>query len=239
MAHAGLVLDPDAAHDPQVAHRGRGPGATLPQQIARVDTIDRRPIAGAVEAAVIAMLERELPRADALLISDYLSGTVTPEGGGGGAAHGGAARACLITVDAQGEFAKFHGVTIFRCNDREAEAALGVRLCSRGRFRRRPARAARDSQTEGVVVTRGPGGMSVLDRRRRLPPYPCDQYAEVFDVTGAGDTVIAVLTLALTAGAPLLDAARLANYAAGIVVQKVGNVTLRPEELRARLLSAE
>jgi bifunctional ADP-heptose synthase (sugar kinase/adenylyltransferase) len=57
-------------------------------------------------------------------------------------------------------------------------------------------------------------------------------------VTGAGDTVIAVLTLALTAGASLLDAARLANYGAGIVVQKVGNVALRPEELRARLLSA-
>ena len=67
---------------------------------------------------------------------------------------------------------------------------------------------------------------------------PVSNSSEVFDVTGAGDTVIAVLTLALTAGAGLLDAARLANYGAGIVVQKLGNVPLNPLELRARLLQS-
>ena len=92
---------------------------------------------------------------------------------------------------------------------------------------------------QGVVVTRGADGMAVLDSANAYHHIPVSNTTEVFDVTGAGDTVIAVLTLALTAGASLYDAARLANYGAGIVVQKVGNVPLRPDELRARLQSAE
>jgi D-glycero-beta-D-manno-heptose-7-phosphate kinase len=232
----GLVVDPERPTILKSRIVAEGPGR-FQQQIARVDTLDRRPISGAVEAAVIATLERALPHADALLISDYVSGTVTPDVAA--AARRMAARAgTLVTVDAQGDFAKFRGVTVFRCNDREAEAALGARLVSEDEFAAGLRRLRDDLQTEGVVVTRGPGGMSVLDRDDSYHHIPVTNTSEVFDVTGAGDTVIAVLTLALTAGASLLDAARLANYGAGIVVQKVGNVALRPEELRARLLSA-
>jgi rfaE bifunctional protein kinase chain/domain len=237
VATAGLVTDPDRPTILKSRILAEGP-ARLPQQIARVDTIDRRPIGGPVEAAILAALERELPGANALLISDYLSGTVT-------SAVVEAARrlalnqGCLVTVDAQGDFSKFHGVTIFRCNDREAEAVLGTPLRAEADFPPGLRRLRAELDTQGIVVTRGADGVSILDHDDHYYHIPVTNTAEVFDVTGAGDTVIAVLTLALTAGASLLDAARLANYGAGIVVQKVGNATLRPEELRARLLQVD
>ncbi|MGI8586888.1 MAG: bifunctional heptose 7-phosphate kinase/heptose 1-phosphate adenyltransferase [Chloroflexia bacterium] len=230
---AGLVVDPSRPTILKSRIVADGP-ARLQQQIARVDTLDRRPISGEVESGVIAALERELPGADALLISDYLSGTVT-------SAVVEAARTLAgrtgtrITVDAQGDFGKFHGVSIFRCNDREAETALGIRLETEADFASGLRRLRADLDTDGVVVTRGAEGVSILDSDDAYHHIPVSNTSEVFDVTGAGDTVIAVLTLALTAGASLLDAARLANYGAGIVVQKVGNATLRPDELRARL----
>ena len=95
------------------------------------------------------MLERELPHADALLISDYQSGTVTPGVVGGGAAAWRRALGTLVTVDAQGDFAKFRGVTVFRCNDREAGGALGVRLLSEAEFAAGLRRLRADWQTAG------------------------------------------------------------------------------------------
>jgi len=234
---AGLVVDSSRPTILKSRIVAEGP-ARLQQQIARVDTIDRRPVAGAVEAAIIATLERELPQADALLISDYRSGTVTPAVVSA-ARRLAAALGLLTTVDAQGDFAKFAGVTIFRCNDREAEAALGLPLRTEADFPPGLRRLRADLGTQGVVVTRGGDGVSILDATDTYHHIPVTNTAEVFDVTGAGDTVIAVLTLALTAGASLLEAARLANYGAGIVVQKVGNATLRPDELAARLTHAD
>jgi rfaE bifunctional protein kinase chain/domain len=232
----GLVVDPGRPTILKSRIVAEGPGR-LQQQIARVDTLDRRPIAGDVENAVIGTLERELPHADALLISDYQSGTVSPAVVD--AARRVAARTgALITVDAQGDFAKFQGVTIFRCNDREAESALHTDLRGEDAFADGLRRLRAELGTQGVVVTRGGEGMSILDRQDHYHHIPVSNSAEVFDVTGAGDTVIAVLTLALIAGADLLDAARLANYGAGIVVQKLGNVPLNPLELRARLLQS-
>ena len=233
----GLVVDPSRPTILKSRIVAQGPGR-LPQHIARVDTLDRRPIGDAVQRQIVAVLARELPQADALLISDYLSGTV-PDGVVAAACELARPTGTLITVDAQGEFAKFRGVDVFRCNDREAESALHTVMRTEADFMAGLRQLRADLATGGVVVTRGAEGMAVLDESDHYSHIPVTNTSEVFDVTGAGDTVIAVLTLALTAGAPLLSAARLANYGAGIVVQKVGNVPLRPEELRARLLSAE
>ncbi len=229
----GLVVDESRPTILKSRIVAQGP-QRLPQHVARIDTLDRRPIAGPVEQQLIAMLEREMPRADALLISDYQSGTVSREVVTAAlqlAAHFGT----LTTVDAQGEFAKFRGVSIFRCNDREAENALHTPLGSEADFAAGLRRLRSDLATGGVVVTRGAAGMAVLDSSDTYHHIPVSNTTEVFDVTGAGDTVIAVLTLALTAAGSLFDAARLANYGAGIVVQKVGNVPLHPHELRARI----
>ncbi|HUS14880.1 MAG TPA: bifunctional ADP-heptose synthase [Chloroflexia bacterium] len=232
----GLVVDAGRPTILKSRIVAEGP-ARLQQQIARIDTLDRRPINSGVEHAVIASLEAALPGADALLISDYMSGTVTAEVVAA-ARRLAQAQGILITVDAQGAVEKFAGVTVFRCNHREAEEALRTPLRSEADFQAGLRRLQADLRVEGVVVTRGPDGMAVLDPAGAYHHIPVDDTAEVFDVTGAGDTVIAVLTLALTAGASLLDAARLANYGAGVVVQKVGNVPLHLEELRRRLLES-
>ncbi len=88
---------------------------------------------------------------------------------------------------------------------------------------------------QAVIVTRSAEGMSAMTRAGHYYHIPVTNTSEVFDVTGAGDTVIATLTLALAAGADLFDAARLANYAAGVVVRKWGNAVVTPEELRETL----
>ncbi len=234
---SGLVVDPGRPTILKSRIVAQGP-ARLPQHIARVDTLDRRPIDGPVAEQVIAVLEREMPHADALLISDYQSGTICPPVVA-------AARrlserfGTIITVDAQGDFGKFRGVTLFRCNDREAENALGSPLRTEAEFAAGLRRLRADLRTRGVVVTRGAAGLSFVDADDTYHHIPVSNTSEVFDVTGAGDTVIAMLTLGLSAGASLYDAARLANYAAGIVVQKVGNVPIRPDELRLRILASD
>jgi bifunctional ADP-heptose synthase (sugar kinase/adenylyltransferase) len=86
-----------------------------------------------------------------------------------------------------------------------------------------------------VVLTRGGEGISCLDSRDQLYHMPAFNRSEVFDVTGAGDTVISLLTLGLVAGSSLLEASQLANAAAGVVIRKQGNVTIQIDELQKEL----
>ncbi len=85
---------------------------------------------------------------------------------------------------------------------------------------------------EAVLITRGPDGMSLFERPDRVTHIPVTNVSEVFDVTGAGDTAVVTVALALAAGASYLDAAKLANFAAGIVVKKPGTAATSPEELK-------
>jgi rfaE bifunctional protein kinase chain/domain len=85
-------------------------------------------------------------------------------------------------------------------------------------------------RSESLLITRGPDGMSLFQSKGRVTHIPT-RAREVFDVTGAGDTVISVLTLALAAGASILQAAQISNHAAGIVVAKLGTATTSPAEL--------
>jgi rfaE bifunctional protein kinase chain/domain len=227
----GLVVDATRPTIKKTRIIAQGP-QRLPQHIARVDVIDRQPIAGLVEQQVIAMLEAELARADALLISYYRSGTISRN------VVEAARELCrqrdiLTTVDAQDDFAMFQGMSLFRCNDREAEQALRRELVTEADFQT-GLRELRDELEVGtVIVTRGGAGMSLLTADDTYHHIPVTDTSEVFDITGAGDTVIAVLTLALAAGAPAYDAACLANIAAGVVVRKWGNALVTPDELRA------
>jgi len=93
-------------------------------------------------------------------------------------------------------------------------------------------------QAQAVIVTRSAEGMSTMTRAGEYCHIPVTNTSEVFDVTGAGDTVIALITLAVAVGADLFDAARLANYGAGVVVRKWGNAVLRLEELREAIRQA-
>jgi rfaE bifunctional protein kinase chain/domain len=104
-------------------------------------------------------------------------------------------------------------------------------LSSEDDFRKAQEQLLSELEVQAILITRGAEGMSLLGRDQPYAHIPAANVSEVFDVTGAGDTVIAVATLALAAGLDLLSAAHLANYAAGLVVRELGNATATAEEL--------
>lgn len=226
---ATVVTDPSRPTTTKTRIVAQG-SLRFPQQLARIDHLDRRPVAGEVEKAMVTHLEALVPQVDAVLISDYRTGVVTD------AVVATALRLArqhgkLATVDSQGNLHKFSGFDLVKCNQREAEAVLGRNLASEGDFQEAQQQLLSELEVQAILITRGAEGMSLLGRDQPYAHIPAANVSEVFDVTGAGDTVIAVTTLALAAGLDLLSAAHLANYAAGLVVRKLGNATATPEEL--------
>ncbi len=202
----------------------------LPQQVARLDRLDRGPLAADDEQRVLAAIAEHLPHVDAVLCSDYQLGLLSPSVVATVRAlcrqHG-----VLLTVDAQGNADYYQGVDLFRCNDREAAATLGQPLHTEADFRAGLAALLERLQAGLVIVTRGPDGLSFQARGDDYHHIAAANVSEVYDTTGAGDTFIAVVTLALVAGLSGHTAAQIANAAAALVVRKLGNVAVTPAEL--------
>ena len=197
---------------------------TRNQQVARIDYEDDREIDGEVEAAVIARITQLSASADAILVSDYLKGAVS-RAVAAAAIAAARRRGIPVLVDPKVPHIDYYGgATLITPNHHEAEAVTHMRIrTSEDAFA--AARRFRDrAGCDAVLITRGEHGMTLhtADGDAELEA----EAREVSDVTGAGDTVIATMTLALAAGAPLVDAARLANRAAGIVVGKFGPATV-------------
>lgn len=233
VAVAGLVVDPARPTTTKTRIVAEAEHI-FPQQVARIDRLDRTPIGGPVEQRAIEYLQRVAPQVDAILFSDYKAGVVNPRLIEAGLA---AARSAgkLVTVDSQGGLDKFKGCTLVKCNDSEASDYLRRPLRTDSDFEQ----ALRDLQAElgakMVVLTRGGEGMSSLDENGVIYHLPAFNRSEVFDVTGAGDTVISLLTLGLVAGASLLEACQMANAAASVVIRKQGNVNIGLAELHREL----
>jgi len=188
------------------------------QQVLRLDRTSTAD-AGA-RAACVAAIGRLAPDVEVILLSDYRGGVV-------GSATLEAARATRlpIAVDSQGDVRRFQGVDVLKLNQAEAHEALGSGdLVGHGDALRR------DLGVRFLVITLGAEGMLVLGEAEPLR-VPALRVTEVFDVTGAGDTVIAVLALGLVAGLPMRRAAELASAAASVVVRKLGVATASPEEI--------
>jgi D-beta-D-heptose 7-phosphate kinase/D-beta-D-heptose 1-phosphate adenosyltransferase len=131
-------------------------------------------------------------------------------------------------------FRLYRGADVVTPNQHEAEQATGIRVRSQADLLAAGARILSLLRCRAVLVTRGEHGMTLFQRGARA--LQIDATArEIFDVTGAGDTVIATLALALAARAPLPVAAALANHAAGVVVGKLGTASVAPDELLAAL----
>jgi rfaE bifunctional protein kinase chain/domain len=171
-----------------------------------------------------------VPEADAVLFSDYgcgvLSLVVVRD-----TVEGVKSRGILCTVDAQGAFAKYEDVDLVKGNRWEVEAALGRELATEDDYREAGERLLRDLRVGAAIITRGAEGLSLISGPGMHVHLPAANCSEVFDVTGAGDTVVAVATLALLAGGTILTAAMLANHAAGLVVRKLGNAVPTGDEL--------
>ena len=230
----GLVVDASRPTTTKTRILAEGAMPTVPLQVARLDRIQRAPLAPDVERALIERIEACAEGADALLVSDYRSGLVTPAVIAACRRIAGA-RGVLLTVDSQGELMRFAGFDLVRANRQETEATLGRDLRTEDDFRAACGELLETLKARAVAVTRAADGLSVAARDGRYARVPAVNVSEVFDVTGAGDTVIAVLTLALACGVDALDAAQIAAHAAGIVVKRIGVAVVSVEELRAAL----
>jgi D-glycero-beta-D-manno-heptose-7-phosphate kinase len=142
-----------------------------------------------------------------------------------------------VTVDSRFSLLQHRGVTACTPNESEVEQALGIKIGSDTRkLEEAGATLLKQLQVEAVLITRGRDGMALFVAGEKPVHIPIFGTDEIADVTGAGDTVIAVFTLALAVGASFVEAARLSNYAGGIVVMKRGTATLSAEELRQAVM---
>jgi rfaE bifunctional protein kinase chain/domain len=209
------------------------------QQVVRIDRATRASITEAVLDAVASRFLRASSRADAILVSDYGTGLVTPEI---------VARAQRrlkkrgrshppVLVDSRYGLLRYRGMTACTPNESEVEHLLGVRIGDDQRVLEKAGRVLLARTRAGaVLVTRGSRGMALFEPGRPTAHIPIFGSDQIADVTGAGDTVIATMTLALAVGATFGEAARLANYAGGLVVMKRGTATVSADELREAIL---
>jgi D-beta-D-heptose 7-phosphate kinase/D-beta-D-heptose 1-phosphate adenosyltransferase len=213
---------------------------TRNQQVARVDYETDAPIAPETERAIVAAAAERMDGSTAVVISDYLKGTVTPAVARG-VIEAARRKQIPVLVDPKVPHVDaYRGATFITPNHHEAEAVTLLRIRTVWDARE-AARAFRDrTGCEGVLITRGEHGMWLLDRApagsAEAPEFDLPAVArEVSDVTGAGDTVVATFAVGLAAGGAALDAARIANHAAGIVVGKFGPAVVTQAELLASL----
>ncbi len=190
------------------------------QQVLRVDRVPPLPADAAARCA--ARVAELAPQHDVVLISDYRGGVVSDAAIAASRASG-----RPIAVDSQGDLRRFGGVDLVKVNQAEAQAAVGS-----GDVLERGLELRRELDVRTLVVTLGAEGLLLFSEEGRAH-LPAVQVTEVFDVTGAGDTVIAVLALGLVSGLPLLTAGQLANAAASVVVRQLGVATVKPEQLEA------
>jgi rfaE bifunctional protein kinase chain/domain len=206
------------------------------QQVVRIDRETGWPLATEVSRAFESKLTRALADCDAVLLSDYGSGLVTP-------ALATAIRKALATrvrdrplpvlVDSRYRLLEFRGLTMATPNESEVEHALGIHIDDDLDLLEQAGRTlVRRTGMQAVLVTRGSRGMALFQPRQPTVHIPIFGSDEVADVTGAGDTVIATCALALASGATFLEAAHLANHAGGLVVMKRGTATVEARELR-------
>ncbi|HEY6195012.1 MAG TPA: D-glycero-beta-D-manno-heptose-7-phosphate kinase [Candidatus Eisenbacteria bacterium] len=204
------------------------------QQVVRADWESRADVAGEALAALLAVLERELSRCHGLIVSDYGKGVITRpvlERAIGLSR----SRKLPISVDPkESHIDAYKGVSILTPNQLEAGYVMGQRITDEASLMTVGWGLQKRLDAECVLITRGPEGMSLFEKTGRTTHLPTAA-REVFDVTGAGDTVVGVVALALAAGADYPEACYLANHAAGVVIREVGTATCSPSELRASL----
>ena len=209
------------------------------QQVVRIDRSIGRPIEPGARMAFERAAQEAVGKADAVLLSDYGSGLVTP-------AFVEKLRKTLkraalripVLLDTRYRLLNYSGLTACTPNETEVEQALGVRIDDNQKVLERAGREilAR-TRMQAVLITRGSRGMALFVRGAPAVHIPIFGTDSIVDVTGAGDTVVSTVALALAAGATFEQAAHLANYAGGLVVMKRGTAAVSGRELRDAIRS--
>jgi D-beta-D-heptose 7-phosphate kinase/D-beta-D-heptose 1-phosphate adenosyltransferase len=206
------------------------------QQMVRFDRETDEPISSSASRRLLRAVDAELPGVQGVILEDYGKGLLPVR----------VLRAAMrrfnqagipVAVDPKSSVAAYRGADLFKPNLREVAALTGARIRSEHELYRAVARLRRRLGPGDIVVTRGSDGMTIFEGDASPVDVPIAR-SEVFDVQGAGDTTIAALALTRLAGGSLLEAAVVANTAAGVVVGKVGTATANPEEILALLPAA-
>jgi rfaE bifunctional protein kinase chain/domain len=220
----GIVVDPDRDTSVKtriIAHH---------QQVCRTDRENRSPISPRTQDAVARRFRRLVRTADAVVVSDYAKGLLSP----------GLLREILpparkagkiVCVDPKlSDLSAYRPATVITPNTLEAERASGLTITDGRSLVRAGRRILTQTRIPNLLITRGEHGMALFEGTAAVKHIPTVA-REVFDVTGAGDTVISTLALGLASGLTMLESAILANVAAGIVVAKLGTASVTPQEL--------
>jgi len=208
------------------------------QQVVRVDREEKSTLSEKLSQKILDRAKKLIPQMEALILSDYGKGLTTPQ-------------TCQkliglarrhkkpVLVDPKGnDYSKYKGATVLTPNTGEAEAAAGFLIMDEPSLLQAGKILLNKTQASYLIITRGREGLSLLSKKGEVLHIPAIP-REVFDITGAGDTVIAALALALAAGANLKEAARLANYAASVKVGKIATQPVYREELAEALEERE
>lgn len=208
-----------------------GGQATVRQQIVRIDKEKKEALEAKTEEALRAYIAAQISEMHGVVLSDYGSHTITPD---------------ILTyviqicqeknipciVDSRYNIMEYSGITVVKQNESEAAAAVGYAINDQASLLAAGKKILNTLAAQAVLITRGPDGMTLFEKPDKVTHIPVTNKSEVYDVTGAGDTVVAMFILALAAGACHEEAARLSNFAAGIVVKKPGTAITTLKELR-------
>jgi rfaE bifunctional protein kinase chain/domain len=228
----------DKAHTTPVKTRIlAGEETTRKQQILRIDQEAKVPDASPLKQKILKSLRDLKTQADAVLISDYDYYTVKEDIFRRMLPHYQKSK-IPITLDSRFRLLNFKGVTVITPNEPEVEEALKVRINDNPQVIKQAGKTLlKESGAETILLTRGSQGMVIFEKKKSPFSIPIFGTTDIVDVTGAGDTVISVFTLALASGASSREAAHLANYAGGLVVMKKGTSTITPQELKKAIES--
>jgi D-beta-D-heptose 7-phosphate kinase/D-beta-D-heptose 1-phosphate adenosyltransferase len=200
------------------------------QQIVRLDDERATPLTTELEDRLLEWIDRQVPLADACVLSDYAKGVVTPRMSQEFIRRCRAAKKPVIVDPKQTDFSYYSGATVIKPNVRETERVLNRSLPDQASIVKAGAELATNIGDTALLITCGMHGMMLF--RGEQPPLHLPSVArQVFDVTGAGDTVVSVLAISLAGGLKIDKAVELANVAAGIVVTKIGTATVSLQEL--------
>ncbi len=228
----GLVCDPE--RPTTVKTRILSKSHSFKQQLLRLDRICHEPVSRLTGAMIVDRLKEVAPDFRAIILSDYRSGVMTDE----------VIRGCrkvaaehnlLLIVDAQDDFPRFQDVTLLTPNQPDTENAVGYEIKSKEDLKRAGQDLMMLTGAQSILITRGSEGMVLFQKDEAMIELPAFNKSEVFDVTGAGDTVVATMALALVTGASFVEAMALGNLAAGIVVKKPGTAVTSQKEMLENL----
>jgi D-beta-D-heptose 7-phosphate kinase/D-beta-D-heptose 1-phosphate adenosyltransferase len=205
------------------------------QQVVRVDREERKPVNEDSVSKILATLKEELNESNSILVADYGKGVVTRSLMDGIRSLGHGSQSILAVDPTVRNLDLYRDVTLITPNNYEAQQMSGIKIEDDQSLRRAGAHLLEELACQMVLITQGDKGMTLFEGDGRTTQIPTVA-RKVFDVSGAGDTVIATFTLALAAGLRPSEAALLANLAAGIVVGEVGTATVAASRLKEILI---